>query len=73
MATNVSVQQRRNETSERLIRRFIKKVKNEKILETYRDRTAHYIKPSVKRKLKQKKARKAQEKLERRKQQKMFR
>ena len=73
MAINVSVQQRRNETSERLIRRFIKKVKNEKILETYRDRTAYYIKPSVKRKLKQKKARKAQEKLERRKQQKMFR
>ena len=73
MAINVIVELRRNETSERLIRRFIKKVKNDKILETYREKTAHYIKPSVKRKMKRKKAIKAREKLERRKQQKMFR
>jgi len=73
MAVNVSVELRRNESSERLIRRFIKKVKNEKILETYREKTTHYIKPAVKRKMKRKKAMKAQEKLERRRQQKMFR
>ena len=40
MAMNVMVELRRNETSERLIRRFIKKVKNDKILETYREKTA---------------------------------
>jgi ribosomal protein S21 len=73
MATNVRVDQRRNESSERLIRRFIKKVKNEKILETYRDKTSHYIKPSVRRKMKRKKAIKAREKLERRRNEKMFR
>ena len=39
-----------------------RKVKNDKILETYKEKTSHYVKPSVKRKLKQKKARKAREK-----------
>jgi len=73
MAVNVIVELRRNESSERLIRRFIKKVKNEKVLETYREKTSHYIKPSVKRKMKRKKAIKAREKLERRRQEKMFR
>ena len=73
MATNVRVELRNKETSERLIRRFLKKVKNEKILETYREKTSHYIKPAVKRKMKRKKAIKARQKLERRKQQKMFR
>jgi ribosomal protein S21 len=73
MAINVIVEVRRNESSERLIRRFIKKVKNEKVLETYREKTSHYIKPSVKRKMKRKKAIKAREKLERRRQEKMFR
>jgi ribosomal protein S21 len=73
MATNVRVDQRRNESPERLIRRFIKKVKNEKILETYREKTSHYIKPSVRRKMKRKKAIKAREKLERRRNEKMFR
>jgi ribosomal protein S21 len=73
MATNVRVDQRRNESPERLIKRFIKKVKNEQILETYRDKTSHYIKPSVRRKMKRKKAIKAREKLERRRNEKMFR
>ena len=73
MAVNVIVEPRRNESSERLIRRFIKKVKNEKVLETYREKTSHYIKPSVKRKMKRKKAIKAREKLERRRQEKIFR
>ncbi len=73
MATNVRVDQRRNESPERLIRRFIKKVKNEKIIETYREKTSHYIKPSVRRKMKRKKAIKAREKLERRRNEKMFR
>lgn len=67
MATNVSVELKRGETAERLIRRFTRKVKNDKILETYKEKTSHYVKPSVKRKIKRKKAIRAREKLERRK------
>jgi len=62
---NVIVERRYNENSERLIRRFIKKVKREGILERYRDRCSHHIKPSVKRKIKQKKARREKERSER--------
>ena len=67
MSTNVKVELRRNETGEKLIRRFVRKVKNDKILETYKEKTSHYIKPSVKKKIKRKKAIRAREKLERRK------
>jgi small subunit ribosomal protein S21 len=63
MATNVAVHIRRGETSERLIRRFIKKCKKDRVLETYRQRTDYYIKPSVKRKLKSEKARREARKL----------
>jgi len=73
MATNVSVSLRRGETSERLIRRFIKKCKKDKIVEEYRNRTDHYIKPAVKRKMKRKKAIREQQKLERKMNRKMFR
>ena len=72
MGTNVKVELRRNETGEKLIRRFVRKVKNDKILETYKEKTSHYVKPSVKRKIKRKKAIRAREKLERRKRLKMF-
>ena len=65
MTENVIVERRYNENSERLIRRFIKKVKREGILERYRDRCSHHIKPSVKRKIKQKKARREKERAER--------
>tara|TARA_R110002074_G_scaffold80920_1_gene181693 strand:- start:200 stop:421 length:222 start_codon:yes stop_codon:yes gene_type:complete len=73
MATNVSVSLRRGETSERLIRRFIKKCKKDKIVEEYRNRTDYYIKPAVKRKMKRKKAIREQQKLERKMNRKMFR
>ncbi len=73
MATNVRVDLRRGESSERLIRRFIKKCKRDRIIETYRARTDHYIKPSVKRKLKSQKAQRERLKLERKRQRKMFR
>tara|TARA_R110002074_G_scaffold392610_1_gene578292 strand:+ start:402 stop:623 length:222 start_codon:yes stop_codon:yes gene_type:complete len=43
---NVEVQLKDRETTERLIRRFIKKCKKEKIIEEYRART-HYEKPST--------------------------
>jgi ribosomal protein S21 len=67
VAVNVSVETRRGEPAERLIRRFVKKVKNAKVLETYKEKTSHHIKPSVKRKIKRKKAIRARQKLERRK------
>ncbi len=73
MAVNVVVRPRRGESTERLIRRFIKKCKKEKIAETYRAKTDHYIKPSVKRKMKSKKARREKQKFDRRAAQKMFR
>jgi ribosomal protein S21 len=65
VAVNVTVEQRYNEGSDRLIRRFIKKVKREGILERYRERCSYHIKPSVKRKIKQKKARREKERFER--------
>lgn len=73
MATNVKVDLRRGETGERLIRRFIKKCKREKVIELYRSRTDHYIKPSVKKKMKSEKARREEQKLERKRLKKMFR
>ena len=73
MATNVRVDLRRGESSERLIRRFIKKCKRDRVIETYRARTDHYIKPSVKKKLKSQKAQRERLKLERKRQRKMFR
>tara|TARA_Y100000034_G_C6821457_1_gene369999 strand:- start:735 stop:956 length:222 start_codon:yes stop_codon:yes gene_type:complete len=73
MATNIKVELRRNETSERLIRRFVKKCKKERVIETYRDRTGYYVKPSVKRKIKRQKAIREQQKLERKKEAKLFR
>ena len=73
MATNVKVELRRNETTERLIRRFIKKCKRERVIEIYRDRTGHYIRPAVRRKMKRQKAIREQQKLQRKKEAKLFR
>ena len=65
MATNVKVDLRRGETTERLIRRFIKKCKKARVIDTYRARTDYHIKPSVKKKLKRQKAQRERLKLER--------
>jgi len=73
VATNVRVRLRRGETSDRLIRRFIKKCKRERIVETYREKTSYHIKPSVKKKLKREKAIREQQKLQRKKDRKLFR
>jgi ribosomal protein S21 len=73
VATNVKVELRRGEPSERLIRRFIKKCKKERIIEQHRAATDYYIKPSVKKKMKREKAIREQKKLERKKQRKLFR
>jgi len=45
---NVEIIPRRNESPEKLVRRFTKKVKKERILEEVRER-AYYVKPSEKR------------------------
>ena len=45
---HVEVKARRNEPTEKLIRRFGKKVREERIIEEARERM-YYIKPSVKR------------------------
>ena len=51
-SANIEVQLKKNENIERAIKRFIKKVKKEKIIEDLRERK-YYEKPSVvKRKLK---------------------
>jgi len=73
MATNVRVDLRRGESSERLIRRFIKKCKKDRVTETYRARTDYHIKPSVKKKLKRKKAIREAQKVQRKKDNKLFR
>jgi len=48
---NVVITPRKNESPERMIRRFTKKVKKEGILEEVRDRK-YYVKPSQKRRKK---------------------
>ena len=73
MATNVVVELRRGELSERLIRRFIKKCKRDKVVERYKSRTDYYIKPGVQRKLKSDKARREAKKLQRKLDKKLFR
>lgn len=73
MATNVVVKLRRGETSEKLIRRFNRKCKKEKVVEEYRARTSHYIKPSVQKKIKRQKAIREQKKLERKRERKLLR
>lgn len=73
MASNVVVKIRRGESTEKLIRRFIRKCKKERVVEEYRARTDYYIKPSVKKKLKSDKARRERKKLERKRAAKMFR
>jgi len=67
MATNVIVTQRNNESAERLVRRFIKKCKKERIIEEVRDRMS-YRPPSVKRREKRKRARRALQREQRREQ-----
>ena len=73
MAVNVVVRPRRNESPERMIRRFNKKCKKERVVETYRAKTDHYIKPSIKKRMKSEKARRERKRLERKRLAKMFR
>ena len=53
--SNIILKARKNEPADKLIKRFIKKVKKEKIVEQVRD-GKYYKKPSVKKKEKKRKA-----------------
>ena len=56
-SVNVEVVRRGDESIERMLKRFIKKCKKEKIIEEYKARR-YYEKPSVKRRLKKKRRKK---------------
>lgn len=61
---NVSVRPRgKNDTQQRMIKRFMKKVKKYKVLETYREKL-RYTKPSEKRRKERKKRDRILKKLE---------
>jgi|TARA_R110000824_G_scaffold248900_1_gene437898 ribosomal protein S21 len=57
---NIGVKARPRENAERLIRRFIKKVKKEKIVEKFRE-NRYYNPPSIKKKLKRERAQRQRE------------
>ena len=73
MASNVKVTLRRGETTEKLIRRFNRRCKKDRIVEIYRQKTDHYIKPSIKKRMKREAAQREQKKLQRKKDNKLFR
>ena len=73
MATNIKVTLRRGEPVEKLIRRFNRKCKKDMIVEIYREKTDHHIKPSIKKKMKREAAMREQKKLQRKKDNKLFR
>ena len=50
--SNVTVRPKPGEYPERTIKRFMKKVKKEKVIENYREKTDYYKKPSVHRRRK---------------------
>ena len=51
--SNITIKPRRHERADKIIRRFIKKIKKEKIMEQARDRR-RYTKPSTIKRLKRK-------------------
>ena len=73
MASNLKVVKRRGESDERLIRRFNRKCKKQKIVQKYRERTDYYVKPSVTKRLKKQRAIREQQKQMRKEQEKLFR
>ena len=73
MAVNLKVVKRRGESDEKLIRRFNRKCKKRKIVQEYREKTDHYIKPSITKRLKRQQAIREQKKVMRKEQEKLFR
>jgi ribosomal protein S21 len=73
MAVNLEVVKRRGESDEKLIRRFNRKCKKQKIVEEYREKTDYYVKPSITKRLKRQQAIREQQKRVRREQDNLFR
>jgi len=73
MAVNLKVVKRRGESDERLIRRFNRKCKKQKIVQEYRERTDYYVKPSVRKRMKRQQAIREQKKVMRKEQDNLFR
>jgi len=73
MAVNLKVVKRRGESDERLIRRFNRKCKKQKIVQEYRERTDYYVKPSVRKRMKRQQAIREQKKVMRKQQDNLFR
>lgn len=73
MAVNLKVVKRRGESDEKLIRRFNRKCKKQKIVQEYREKTDCYVKPSVTKRIKKQKAIREQQKQVRKEQEKLFR
>jgi len=73
VASNVKVTLRRGETTEKLIRRFNRRCKKDRIVEIYRQKTDHYVKPSIKKRMKREAAQREQKKLQRKNDNKLFR
>ena len=73
MPANVKVTKRRGESDERLIRRFNRKCKKQRIVQEYREKTDCYIKPSVTKRMKKQKAIREQQKQVRKEQEKLYR
>lgn len=73
MAVNLKVVKRRGESDEKLIRRFNRKCKKEKIVQEYREKADYYIKPSITKRMKKQKAIREQQKRVRKEQDNLFR
>lgn len=73
MAVNLEVVKRRGESDEKLIRRFNRKCKKEKIVQEYREKADYYIKPSITKRMKKQKAIREQQKRVRKEQDNLFR
>jgi ribosomal protein S21 len=71
MAVNLKVVKRRGESDEKLM--FNRKCKKQKIVQEYREKTDHYIKPSITKRLKRQQAIREQKKVMRKEQEKLFR
>jgi ribosomal protein S21 len=65
MAVNVEVKPRNNESPERMIKRFIKKVKKEGIVDEWRQKYSFYEKPTDKRRRKKQERKRVIKRLQR--------
>ena len=64
MTINVEIVPKKGELFEKTIKRFMKKVKKEGILEEWRDKYMYYVKPSVKRRRKKMQRKRTMQKIQ---------